>query len=86
MKLIEKHYNKETKELHLNILPFGRKTLLSFYFSEIDSTLLSKFYFRSIFEVNDNSLIWIEFTIGKFIFSLNFLKYERWYLDNWKMN
>jgi hypothetical protein len=43
-----------------------------------------KFYFRSIVEINDGSLIWMEFTIGKFIFSMNFLHYERWFLDNYE--
>jgi hypothetical protein len=85
MKLFESHYSKETNEFRLNILPFGRKTLFSFYFSEIDSTLLPKFYFRSIFEINDGSLIWMEFTIGKFIFSMNFLHYKRWFLENYKL-
>ena len=82
MKLIETHYNKETKELHLNILPFGGKTLFTIYASQVDSSLSPKFYFRSILEINDNSLLWVEFIVGKFIFSLNFLHYERWYLDS----
>lgn len=79
MKLIESKYNQETKELHLNFLPFGRKTLFTFYSSQDDLSLLSNFYFRSIFEVNGNSLLWFEIIIGKFIFSVNFLHYERWY-------
>ena len=83
MKLIETHYDKETKELHLNVLQIGGKTLLTFYTSQIDSSLHPKFYFRSLLEINDNSLLWIEFIVGKFIFSLNFLHYERWHLDKW---
>ena len=83
MKLIETHFNKGAKEFHLNVLPFGGKTLFTFYASQIDSSLHPKFYFRSLLEINDNSLIWIEFIVGKFIFSLNFLHYERWYLDKW---
>jgi hypothetical protein len=86
MKLIETHCNKETKELHLNILPFGGKTLFTIYISQIDSSLHPKFYFRTILEVNDNSLLWIEFILGKFIFSLNFLHYERWYFNKWKIH
>ena len=82
MKLIETHYSKETKELHLNILPFGEKTLFTIYASQVDSSFHQKFYFRSILEINDNSLLWVEFIVGKFIFSLNFLHYERWYLDS----
>jgi hypothetical protein len=84
MKLIEKHYNKETKELHLNILPFGRKILFTIYASQVDSSLHPKFYFRTLLEVNYNSLLWVEFIVGKFIFSLNFFHYERWHFHNYK--
>ena len=65
-------------------MPFGRKTLFTIYASQVDSSLHPKFYFRTILEVNSNSLLWVEFIVGKFIFSLNFFHYERWHLHNYK--
>lgn len=84
MKLFESAYLKATNEYYLNILPFGNKSLLTFYKSNIDSTLASKFYFRWLFEINDGSLIWTEFIIGKFIMSFTFLHYERYWLAKWR--
>ncbi len=81
MKLFEPFYNRETNEFQLNLLPFKQKTLFSAYFSSIDSSYQPKFYFRTMFSINDGALIWIEFIIGKYILSLNFLHYERWHLE-----
>lgn len=81
MKLFETHYQKATKEFYLNILPFGKKSLFTFYFSQIDSSLHPKFYFRNVMETNVDSLFWTEFVVGKFVFSFTFLDYERWYFD-----
>lgn len=78
MKLFEHSYQKETNEFYLNLLSFKQKALFSAYFSNIDSSLLPKFYFRTMFAINEGALIWIEFIVGKYILSFNFIQYKKW--------
>ena len=78
MKSFESFYSKETNEFYLNLLSFKQKALFSAYFSNIDSSLHPKFYFRTTFAINEGALIWIEFVVGKYILSFNFLHYKKY--------